>query len=90
MPVEITVRVYTTLPEKLGWRVKKLVFDKEPSIKDVLENLPDLARAIEEYKEKGYAPIIMINGRRIEFLNGLNTLLKNRCEIDIFPPSAGG
>lgn len=34
--------------------------------------------------------IIMVNGRHIEHLNGLNTQLEDNDEISIFPRVAGG
>lgn len=90
MAVEITIKVYKTLREKLGWKTRKLLFDEPLTIKGMLEKLPDLAKAIREYEEKGYAPLIMVNGRRIEFINGYNTRLRNGDTITVFPPSAGG
>ncbi len=90
MPVKVTVKIYMTLREKLGWKTRVLIFEDEPTIKDILEKLPDLAQAIKEYEEKGYPPPIMVNGRRIEFTGGYNTRLRDGDIITIFPPSAGG
>ncbi|MBA7601745.1 hypothetical protein ES703_08826 [subsurface metagenome] len=33
---------------------------------------------------------ILVNGRRLDFLQGLNTPLKDGDEVAIFPPVAGG
>lgn len=34
--------------------------------------------------------IVLVNGRNINFLNGLKTVLKNDDEIAVFPPTGGG
>ena len=90
MPYRIIVIVYTTLIEKLGWRQKILEFETQPTVEDVINKLPGLRKALKEYEERGVPAIIMVNGRRIEFLNGYKTLLKDGDEISVFPPAAGG
>ncbi len=90
MSVRIRVKVYNVLIEKLGWKEKIVELSKEPTVRDVLEKIPSLEKILSEYEEKGFPAIIMVNGRRIEFLNGLNTKLRNCDELSIFPPSAGG
>ena len=34
--------------------------------------------------------IVLVNGRRVEFLSGLDTLLKDSDTVQIFPVVAGG
>jgi len=87
---KIKIHIYTTLIEKLGWKQKILEFEQQPTLEEVINKIPELKKALKEYEEKGIPAIIMINGRRIEFLNGYKTLLKDGDEISIFPPSAGG
>ena len=38
----------------------------------------------------GERTIILVNGRRVEFLNGINTELKDEDTVQIFPVVAGG
>lgn len=41
-------------------------------------------------EEIGEKTIILVNGRRAEFLNGINTELKDEDTVQIFPVVAGG
>ena len=41
-------------------------------------------------KNKTPGLLIMVNGRNISFLNGLETKIKENDKIAIFPPGAGG
>ncbi len=88
--IRVRINIYFTLPERLGWRSREVVLEDNTTIADLLDKLPELKKAIREYEEKGFAPAIMINGRRIEFLGGYKARLKNGDEVDIFPPAAGG
>ncbi|MCD6300800.1 MAG: MoaD/ThiS family protein [Staphylothermus sp.] len=90
MPYRVKVHVYTTLIEKMGWKQKILEFEYQPTIEEVLNKLPELKKTLKEYEQRGIPAIIMINGRRIEFLKGYKTPLQDGDEISIFPPSAGG
>ncbi len=90
MSYKIKIHIFTTLIEKLGWKQKIIEFKHQPTLEEVIDKIPELKKALEEYEEKGIPAIIMVNGRRIEFLNGYKTFLQNGDEVSIFPPSAGG
>lgn len=88
--IKIRVKVYLSLIEKLGWHEKEVVLDDDATINDLLEKLPELKNILYKYREKTIQPTIMINGRRIEFLGGLQAKLKHNNTVSIFPPAAGG
>ncbi len=88
--MKIKVKVFFTLREKLGWKEKVIELSGNARVKDILEQLPAIKKEIEKYKNKGYSMIIMVNGRRIEFLRGYDTALQEGDEVSFFPPAAGG
>ncbi len=59
----------------------KVICYKLPEIKDILVN--------EDYSLKEWNHIL-INGRNIKYLQGLNTVILDNDIISIFPPVAGG
>ncbi len=87
----IRIKVYFTLPERLGWREKIVEIDgDELRFIDLLGKMPDLEKIYRDYEGRGFPLVVMINGRRIEFLGGENAILRDGDEIAIFPPAAGG
>ena len=88
--MKVKVKAFFTLREKLGWKEKTVELPEGSTVRDLIEVFPVIKQEIERYKSKGYNMIIMVNGRHIEFLNGLDTVLKDGDEIAFFPPAAGG
>jgi|YelNatPaOPRAMG01_1025707.scaffolds.fasta_scaffold03028_8 molybdopterin converting factor small subunit len=90
--LKITLEVFTTLKERLGWSKKELIIDASESatLKDVLDAVPELKSLIVEQDllKKGF--IILINGRHAEFLGGLHAIVRDGDTIDVFPQSGGG
>jgi molybdopterin converting factor small subunit len=90
--LKITLEVFTTLKERLGWSRKELIIDASESatLKDVLDAVPELRSLIVEQDllKKGF--IILINGRHAEFLGGLHAIVRDGDTVDVFPQSGGG
>jgi MoaD family protein len=87
----VKVKVYFTLSERLGWRERIIELgDDSVFFEEILKIIPELKKVYEEYTVKGFPLVVMINGRRIEFLGGLKAKVKEGDEIAIFPPVAGG
>ena len=88
--MKVKVKAFFTLREKLGWKEKTVELPEGSTVKDLIELFPIIKHEIKRYKAKGYNMIIMVNGRHIEFLNGLDTMLRDGDEVAFFPPAAGG
>ncbi len=90
--LKITLEVFTSLKEKLGWSKKELIISASESttLKEVLDAVPELKSLIVEQDllKKGF--IILINGRHAEFLGGLHAIIRDGDTIDVFPQSGGG
>jgi len=87
--VEITI--YAGLRIKLGWKEKKVTIpDHCTSIECLLDHLPNVKKELLAYMDKGYTPIILVNGRNVFLGKGLREKIHEGDRIDIFPPSAGG
>ncbi len=89
----VLVRFYANLREIFG---KNDLVVNAPSIRDVLEYLENIGSGsyIKIMRdEKGNMReniIILLNGKNIKFLNGLDTKISGEDIIDLFPPVAGG
>jgi len=89
--VKVEVKVFMTLKELFGWRSKVIELDNNPPrFRDLVSKVPEIKIAIEKYKGERWSLIILLNGRRIEFLSGFDSILKDGDIISIFPPLAGG
>lgn len=87
MPV--TLRVYATLIEIVGLRIKKVSVTSGETIEEFLRKTKLYDVIIENGRVKSMYKVL-VNGRDIEFLDGLKTRLKDGDVIDVFPPVAGG
>jgi len=89
--------IYIKVPIPFKGLLKKeiVVSGSVKNIMDLINALgsefPELKTAImeEDYKVKGFIKIL-VNGKEIQFLNGLNTTLKKGDKIAIAPAIAGG
>ena len=93
--MKISVRFYAFLAEQLNIKDKieielnnnsdiSILFEKLCDIYDIREKLFD------DNNELRDQIAILKNGREINFLSGMNTLLENGDEISVFPPVHGG
>ncbi len=87
--IKITLRVYATLIEYLGRRQIIVQLPLNSTIRDLLEKTGLAGEIIEDNKVKPLYKIL-INGRDIEFKQGLQTKLRDNDVVDVFPPLAGG
>ncbi len=88
------VRLYATLRPLAGRRIVELALD-ETTVGEVLDKLisqhPALREALlEENGEVRPYVAVMVGGRDIRHLAGLETAVAEDSELDIFPPVAGG
>jgi molybdopterin synthase sulfur carrier subunit len=65
------------------------------SVKEIIKLLDQefdnyFSRKLLENGELKSGTIVLLNGRNIRHLQGLDTLVENKDEITIFPPSGGG
>ena len=88
------VRVYATLRQIVG--VRRVEFDcPGPTVQQAIEELitryPALSdRLLNEAGEVRPFVAVMLDGRDIRHLEGLQTPVSCRSALDIFPPIAGG
>jgi molybdopterin synthase sulfur carrier subunit len=89
------LRVYATLRDLLsasqfGWQVSD-----GATIEDILEHLVTEKPALDDklwdksHKLTGYVQVF-VNGRAIQYLNGLDTPVADSDTISLFPPVGGG
>lgn len=85
----VTIRLYTSLREKLRWCSKKIELDRDDLVlKDIFYSIEGLRDLVDKDFEMNY--IVLLNGVNIRLLNVLNTRVHSGDIIDIFPPSGGG
>ena len=90
MVIRVKVRVYATLISEVGDRELTVELSDDSDVLGLLQRT-GLSRIILE--ESGVVKEmykVLVNGRDIEFLNGVKTKLRDGDVIDIFPPVAGG
>jgi len=95
----ISVKVQTILDLKriLGKREVKLLVPEWSTVEDLLRNMTERwgeelsSRLFEPGTNRLFSHIqIMVNGRAMSFLKGMETVLQNGDDVLILPPAAGG
>ena len=94
--MEVVLRLHGDVREKAGTDTIKLPITENETVDTLLIRLSKRYPAVTEAildpttgELKSYFNILL-NGRRIQQLRGIHTKLKDRDEIAIFPPVAGG
>ena len=89
------VRVYATLRPIVGGRKVVLADRDAATVRDVIDDLIARFPALRERLLSPEAQIrpyvaVMVDGRDVRHLGGLDAAVPAGAEIDIFPPVAGG
>lgn len=82
----VKVKVFATLIDIVGKRMLEVT-----SVRTVRELLDELDKRFPGFKkelERGF--IILVNGKNIEHLQGLETPISDDDTVSIFPPAGGG
>ncbi|MGQ9680135.1 MAG: MoaD/ThiS family protein [Candidatus Bathyarchaeia archaeon] len=92
--MKITIRVFGSLAPVLG-REHAIIFDKEARVRSLTQMLFDDVRGVKnlfsEAQDRGGGElVVLINGRNIDTLDGLDTILKDGDVVTILTPFAGG
>ena len=92
--ITVTIRIFATFREKIGKKSIQYTFTDNTTVKEVIDVFCkdyNICKDIfhNEMNLKEYISIL-INGRNISLLKGLITSLKDKDELSIFPPLAGG
>ena len=89
----IKIKFFANFREIVGARTINMK-ENNITIKELLNNLceihKDLRNALFDTNGLRDYVKIMVNGRSIAFLNGINTILQDGDVVAIFPPVAGG
>jgi molybdopterin synthase sulfur carrier subunit len=89
--MRVTIHVYAFLKEKTGWESRVVELEREcVKLMDILESVPELRNVILAGDDIDRNFIVLLNGRNIRLLNGLDTLIADGDRVDIFPPAGGG
>ncbi|MHA1615909.1 MAG: ubiquitin-like small modifier protein 1 [Candidatus Njordarchaeales archaeon] len=94
--MKIKIKLFALFRELAGRKEVELDFnDDSVTVRDVIKALGDrvnkeLAELIMEKYQQLSSLLILVNGRNIRLLKGLETTLKDGDEVAIFPPGAGG
>ncbi len=89
------IRVYATLRDLLGTDEITLDLDGKATAREVLRRLTAQYPALSEKlwdadgNPTGFVRVLL-NGRLLEYLDGLDTPVEDRDEMGLFPPVGGG
>ena len=93
--MKVKVKFFTFLREITGTREDDVKLPKGSTVGELLNELSRrYGSKFEEYifdkrEIKSYL-IVLLNGRSINFLNGLETVLDENATVAVLPPAAGG
>jgi molybdopterin synthase sulfur carrier subunit len=92
--IAVQVDFYSTIREVFGDTSRQVTLRETPTVRSLLDTLCTFREAREKiFDDSGRLRddiSILKNGRKIVFLDGLDTELTNGDIIAIFPPMAGG
>lgn len=94
--MEVIVKLHGDLREKAGTDTIKVPIDEGETVDTLLMKLsrrhPKVVEAILDSTTGELREYfnVLLNGRRIQQIRGIHTKLKDKDEIAVFPPVAGG
>lgn len=92
-PMNVQIRSFATFREAIGDRSVDREFPDGTTVGDVLHALDEEHQEFEVFDETGALReylSILVNGRDITHLDGLDTPLEDGDKLSLFPPVAGG
>ncbi|MCS6844910.1 MAG: MoaD family protein [Caldilineales bacterium] len=89
------VRVFATLRPIVGGATVTTSVQAGQRVRDLIDEMverwPDLRRELLDDEGRLLSRVhVMINGRGVEFMDGLETVIPPNANITIFPPVGGG
>lgn len=91
----LTVKLFATLRIQLGVAELKFELDKPIAIIELINLISekvgtDISVKLIEGDKIKIGTIILIDGKNVIHMNGLDTVIENDSLISVFPPAAGG
>jgi len=89
------LKAYATLREMLGMTKREIALAEPIAIKEILAQLaaecPPFGQKLWDGDGKltGFITVY-VNGRAVQYLQGLDTLVRNEDSVSLFPPVGGG
>lgn len=91
--MELKLRLFANFRTAVGKKTLVRQYDELPSVGTVLRDLSDEYPELEFYTSDGELRqylAVLVNGRDINFLDGIDTMVEDGDDVSIFPPVAGG
>ncbi|WP_148682396.1 ubiquitin-like small modifier protein 1 [Pyrobaculum neutrophilum] len=93
--MKVRVKFLATLYERTGVLKTEVEIPEGSSVRDLIKILDSRFRGLESElldESGGLKPMynVLVNGRAVEWLNGLATALREGDEVVFIPPAAGG
>lgn len=90
-----TIRLFATVQELVGSKCISVPFEDGDTVQVLVDRLsidyPVLrGKLLDETGELSSDVHIYVHGRNVEWLDGLNTVIRDRDDVFIVPPMAGG
>ncbi len=90
-----TIRLFATVRDLVGSKRITVPFEDGDTVRVLVDRLsidyPMLrGKLLDETGELSSDVHIYVHGRNVEWLDGLNTVIRDRDEVFIVPPMAGG
>ncbi len=89
--MNVSIKVYGTLREKLGWKEKTITLpQRQATMREILAvlGLEKMVLDEEDHIREGF--IVFVNGVHAQFKGEGKTIIRDGDIIAIFPPGGGG
>lgn len=90
-----TIKLFATLRDITGKKTLTVSFEEGQTVRKLISDLSTLEPAlhnkiVDENGEMTGLVHVLVHGRNIDWLNGLDTTIRAEDQIVFMPPSAGG